>query len=84
MSGAGTAAKPKYRFCWACSRQLHGNTHRVVVINPDTPQEFETVVHAHCAVKDDLMIKPEAHLADTKKPTPKSVAKTATKKKARS
>ena len=62
MSGKGTAAKPKQRFCWACSRQLHGNFHRVVIIHQGTPQEFETVVHAQCATRDNLTIKPGAHL----------------------
>jgi hypothetical protein len=60
MSGAGTAAKPKYRFCWVCSRQLHANFHRVVIVNQGTSAEFETVVHASCA--KGLTIKPGAHL----------------------
>lgn len=58
MSGAGTAAKPKYRFCWACSRRLHGNFHRVAVVDG-----HEVPVHADCAKRDGLTIKPDAHLA---------------------
>ena len=30
MSGAGLAKRPKIRWCWSCSKQLHGNFHRVV------------------------------------------------------
>lgn len=44
MSGAGTAAKPKYRFCWACSRKLQANFHRVCVVDGR-----EVIVHTACA-----------------------------------
>jgi len=58
MSGAGTARKPKVRFCWACSRQLHGNFHRVV----RTPDGHEVVAHATCAARDGLEVVEGAHL----------------------
>ena len=57
MSGAGTAAKPKYRFCWVCSRQLQANFHRVAVVDG-----HEVVVHADCAEREGLEVKPGAHL----------------------
>ena len=59
MSGAGTAAKPKYRFCWVCSRKLHANFHRVAIIQGG----HEVVVHADCAERERLELKPGAHLA---------------------
>lgn len=58
VSGAGTAARPKYRFCWACSRKLHGNFHRVVIVDG-----LEAVAHVACAKRDGLVIKQGAHLA---------------------
>lgn len=58
VSGAGTAARPKARFCWVCSRKLHGNFHRVAE-TPDGP----VVVHAACAEKERLPIVADAHLA---------------------
>lgn len=58
MSGAGTAAKPRLRFCWACSKKLHGNFHRVAIVD-----DHEVTVHADCARRDNLTIKPDAHLA---------------------
>jgi len=58
MSGAGTAAKPKYRFCWVCSRKLHANFHRVATVDG-----HEVVVHALCAMLEGLEVKPKAHLA---------------------
>jgi hypothetical protein len=58
VSGAGTASKPKYRFCWACSRQLQGNFHRVAIIEGG----HEVPVHAECAELDGLTIKSGAHL----------------------
>ncbi len=64
MIGAGTAAKPRYRFCWSCSRQLHGNFHRVAIVDGN-----EVTVHADCAKRDGLTIKDGAHLAaHTKRP----------------
>lgn len=62
MSGAGTAAKPRLRFCWVCSRQLHGNFHRVAIVDG-----HEVIVHATCAERERLEVKPDAHLAT---PTP--------------
>jgi ribosome-binding protein aMBF1 (putative translation factor) len=62
VSGAGTAAKPKYRFCWVCSRQLHGNFHRVAIVDGN-----EVIVHADCARRDKLEIKPDAHKALAKR-----------------
>lgn len=59
MSGAGTAAKPPRRFCWACSRQLQGNFHRIV----KTPDGHEVAVHADCAKRDGLDVVPGKHLA---------------------
>jgi hypothetical protein len=63
MSGAGTAKKPKHRFCWACSRQLQGNFHRVV----KGPDGREHVVHAECARKDHLEVIPGASRKDGKR-----------------
>ena len=57
MSGAGTAAKPRVRFCWSCSRKLHANFHRVVLV-----EGVERVVHAACARKDGLYIVEGKHL----------------------
>lgn len=37
--------KPRYRFCWECSRQLVGNAHAEVV----TPQGQTVIVHKVCA-----------------------------------
>ncbi len=62
MSGKGTAAKPKYRLCWACNKQLHGNFHRVCIVDGR-----EVIVHADCARRDGLEIKPDAHLATPKR-----------------
>lgn len=59
MSGAGTAAKPKYQFCWSCSRRLHGNFHRVAMVDG-----HRVIVHAECARRDRLEIVPDAHLAE--------------------
>lgn len=36
--------RPRYRFCWECSRQLYGNAHRVVFVDG-----IERIVHAACA-----------------------------------
>jgi len=58
VSGAGTAAKPRYRFCWACSRQLRGAFHRVCLVDG-----HEVIVHAHCAERERLEVKAGAHLA---------------------
>lgn len=58
MSGSGTAAKPRLRFCWVCSRKLHANFHRVAVVDG-----HEVVVHADCAKKERLMILKGRHLA---------------------
>jgi ribosome-binding protein aMBF1 (putative translation factor) len=49
VSGAGIAKKPKYRFCWVCSRQLHGNFHRVAIADG-----HEVIVHADCAKRERL------------------------------
>lgn len=38
--------RPRYRFCWECSRQLQGNAHRVVVVHG-----IERIVHAACAAE---------------------------------
>ena len=51
MSGAGTAKRPKYRFCWVCSRQLHGNFHRVAIVN----DQF-VIVHVDCAKNEGLEV----------------------------
>jgi hypothetical protein len=56
---AGTAAKPPVRWCWACSRKLRGNFHRVV----KGPDGHEHVVHANCARRDGLEVVPGKHLA---------------------
>ena len=37
-------AKPRYRFCWVCSRQIRGNYFSEVPIDG-----FNRVVHKHCA-----------------------------------
>ena len=36
--------KPKYRFCWECSRKLWGNRHAVRVIDG-----HERILHKCCA-----------------------------------
>lgn len=59
MSGSGTAAKPPRRWCWVCSRQLHGNFHRIAK-TPD--QGYEVVVHADCAFREGLEVIPDKHL----------------------
>jgi len=38
------SAKPKYRFCWVCSRKLHGAYFREVVIDGQ-----KRVVHKACS-----------------------------------
>lgn len=38
--------RPRYRFCWECSRQLQGNYHREVKVNGQP-----RIVHAACAEK---------------------------------
>lgn len=58
MSGAGVAAKPRYRFCWVCSRRLQANFHRVAIVDG-----LEVIVHAACAERERLEVKPAAHLA---------------------
>lgn len=41
------STKPRYRFCWSCSRKFQGNHHRTVRL---TDREADPVhVHAHCA-----------------------------------
>ena len=67
MSEAGTAAKPKYRFCWVCSRKLHGNFHRVAIVHPGTEHEHEVIVHERCGERERLQLKPDAHLANPPK-----------------
>jgi len=37
--------KPRYRFCWECSRKLVGNIHAEV----QTPQGQSVIVHKDCA-----------------------------------
>lgn len=64
MSGAGTAAKPPHRWCWVCSRQLHGNFHRVAI----GQDGHEHIVHADCAEREGLEIVPGKHLAKSEKP----------------
>lgn len=62
MSGAGTAASPRLRWCWVCSRKLQGNFHRVAIVDGK-----EVIVHADCAKRDGLTIKEGAHLAKGKR-----------------
>ena len=57
MSGADTASKPRYRFCWVCSRKLQANFHRVAIVDG-----HEVIVHAACAKREGLEVKPDAHL----------------------
>lgn len=61
MSGAGTAATPPKRWCWSCSKKLHGNFHRIAIVDG-----HEVVVHASCARLDGLELKPNAHLKEPK------------------
>jgi len=49
--------KPRLPFCWVCSRQLHGKSHRVAIVHGN-----EVVVHASCASDEGLEVKPDAHL----------------------
>lgn len=61
MSGAGTAAKPRVLFCWACGRQLRGRHHRIVASSG-----VALVVHVACvgyAAEAGFEIVPGAHLA---------------------
>jgi len=62
VSGIGTAAKPRVRFCWVCSRQLQGNFHRVAMVDGHA-----VVVHADCASREKLEIVPGAHLVKKRK-----------------
>lgn len=55
---ARKAKRPRYRFCWWCSRQLHGNAHRVAIVDGR-----EVIVHWACAKLNGLEIKEGAHLA---------------------
>jgi len=50
--------RPRLRFCWVCSRQLHGNAHRVAIVDGR-----DVVVHAACAEREKLTVKPGAHVA---------------------
>lgn len=61
MSGAGTAVRPPRPFCWVCSRRLHGNFHRIAIVDGR-----EVVTHADCAKRERLAIKPGAHLREPK------------------
>jgi hypothetical protein len=36
--------RPRYRFCWWCSRQLWGNVYRMVIVDG-----IDRIVHAACA-----------------------------------
>lgn len=58
MSGKGIAARPPRRWCWVCSRQLQANFHRIAIVDG-----HEVVVHAGCAEREGLEVKPGAHLA---------------------
>ena len=40
-----TDSKPKTRFCWLCSRQLHGRQHSEI----DGPDGHKHAVHKSCA-----------------------------------
>jgi hypothetical protein len=42
-----------------CSRQLYGNFHRVAIVYGN-----EVIVHADCARREGLEIKPDAHLKE--------------------
>ena len=37
-------ARPRYRFCWWCSRQLQANYHREIEVDG-----HKVIVHADCA-----------------------------------
>lgn len=45
--------RPRYRFCWECSRKLYGNAHREL----ETPAGL-VIVHMHCA--EDMIKAGEA------------------------
>lgn len=60
--------KPRLPFCWRCSRKLHGNAHRVVVIDG-----HERIVHAQCIgrfIENDpeAETRPDLCLLDKEKP----------------
>jgi hypothetical protein len=38
------STRPKYRFCWSCSRQLYGNRHRLRMVHGNI-----VVLHVECA-----------------------------------
>ncbi len=38
--------RPRYRFCWWCSRQLRGSSHRIM---RGTGGEAGVIVHCDCA-----------------------------------
>lgn len=42
---AASYQRPKYLFCWVCSRKLHGRAHQVVIIDG-----AERIVHKQCAL----------------------------------
>ena len=58
MSGAGTAKRTKFRWCWVCTRQFQGNFHRIIV----DQDGYEHAVHVSCV--GDFEVKPGAHLKD--------------------
>jgi hypothetical protein len=62
MSGAGIAKRPKLRWCWVCSKQLHGNFHRVAI----GQDGHEHIVHAYCAESEGLQVIEGADRKDAK------------------
>lgn len=44
--------KPRYRFCWACSRKLYGNSHALRFIDG-----YERILHGACAEEIDAGIE---------------------------
>jgi len=76
MSGAGTAAKPKYMLCWVCSRRLHARFHRVALWGNQ-----QVIVHAACAEVERMEIVPGAHLLAKQKLKQKPKSKLKSKSK---
>lgn len=46
---AAANARPKYRFCWWCSRQLRGRSHQTMCATAGTSKVAPVIVHFECA-----------------------------------
>ncbi|HTR50279.1 MAG TPA: hypothetical protein VMJ10_06195 [Kofleriaceae bacterium] len=41
--------KPRYRFCWSCSRQLRGRHHKILRATTALANPEPVIVHHECA-----------------------------------